>query len=482
MKRSLKPETYSLRERTRAFLQRFHNEEDGVFVIFSLYAFVIMFIFTGMAVDVMRVETRRTELQALADRAAVAAADMQQTIPGNTVIVDYFAKAGLSQTLKTYNTVSTVSSRTATVEAEDDVQMIFGKLLGVFTEDAGPFSGSMKVKVKAVAEERIENVEISLALDISGSMASYGRIGNLKTAAKSFIDTVLANNASNGLVTVSLVPYSEQVNIGPDLFAQIPNRQLHNYSYCVDVPDNQFSRVSLDWNHNYQQDQHFQWNWSGYNNEMNNTVCPQQTYERITPWSQNAAALKNQIDQLQPRAGTAIYMGTKWAAALLDPSTRQINANLVASGKVASGAANRPLNYNTKNSIKAMVLMTDGENSTSARIASWAYQDSSHYSHWNTYNFSWYLSRYVYSYQRPQWYYTRYTTQLADQLQANICQAAKNAGIMIWTIGFEVSDTAANKMRNCASSPSHFYRVAGANINDAFKAIASDINELRLIE
>lgn len=482
MKRASKTERTAFKAETSTFLKRFHREEDGVLVVFSLFAFVMIFIFTGMAVDVMRVETRRTELQALADRAAIAAADMQQPIAGNTVIADYFAKAGLSNTLTTYDTVTTVSSRTATVEAQDDVQMIFGKLIGVFTDKAGPFSDTMTVKVKAVAEERIENVEISLALDISGSMANYSRLPNLKVAAKEFVDTVLANNAGNGKVTVNLIPYSEQVNLGPDIFGEMPHIQLHGYSYCVDVPDGHYERVSIDQGYYFPQDQHFQWNWSNHYNAIDNPVCPQQEYEQVTTWSQDATALKAQIDQFEPRAGTAIYMGMKWAAAFLDPSTRRINDSLVAKGIVAPGAANRPLAYETRNSIKAIVLMTDGENSSTKRISNWAYENASHRNHWKNYNFSWYLENHVQPQQRDRWYYTRTNTVQADNLQDKICSAAKEAGIIVWTIGFEVNDTAATKMRNCASSPSHFYRVSGAGISDAFKAIASDINELRLIQ
>lgn len=486
MEWSLIRDAKTARGRTQAFLKRFHKEEDGVFLLFSLYTFLIMIVFAGMAVDLMRIETRRTELQATADRAVLAAADMQQELDGNAVILDYFDKAGFASTLDSYNTVETVSSRTATVEASDEVSMIFGGLLGAFNgsddESSNGFGSSMLVRVRASAEERVENVEISLALDVSGSMSSYGRIGNMKTAAKEFVDTVLANNASDGRVTVTLVPYSEQVNVGPDIFHSLNSTQLHSYSYCLDVPNDQFTSVAINPSLNLMQDQHFQWNYNGGGNYIDATVCPQYTYEQIKPWSQSAPELKAQIDQLQPRAGTAIYMGMKWAAALLDPSTQSINNTLIADGKVSPAAVGRPVAYDTDNVLKAIVMMTDGENSSSQRISSFAYQNSSHYSHWSRYNFNWYLSRYVYSGQRSQWYWSRMTSSLADSLQASVCQAAKDAGIIVWTIGFEVSDTAATKMRNCASSPSHFFRVEGVEISNAFQAIAADINELRLIE
>jgi hypothetical protein len=65
---------------------------------------------------------------------------------------------------------------------------------------------------------------------------------------------------------------------------------------------------------------------------------------------------------------------------------------------------------------------------------------------------------------------------------SNICQAAKDEHIVIWSIGFEVTDHGANVMQDCASSPSHFFRVEGVEISEAFEAIARQINQLRLTQ
>jgi hypothetical protein len=65
---------------------------------------------------------------------------------------------------------------------------------------------------------------------------------------------------------------------------------------------------------------------------------------------------------------------------------------------------------------------------------------------------------------------------------SNICAAARAKNIVIWSIGFEVSNHGANVMRDCASSPSHFFRVEGVEITEAFSAIARQINQLRLTQ
>ena len=144
--------------------------------------------------------------------------------------------------------------------------------------------------------------------------------------------------------------------------------------------------------------------------------------------------------------------------------------------------ANRPASYTDNETLKTVVLMTDGVNVDTYRIQPWYYDSPSERVHWNYNALERYLNRYVRSYRWNDWRYVKYTSHQADTMLSNICSAAKSKGIVIWSIGFEVSDTSANVMRSCASSPSHFFRVEGVEINEAFKAIASQINQLRLIQ
>lgn len=64
----------------------------------------------------------------------------------------------------------------------------------------------------------------------------------------------------------------------------------------------------------------------------------------------------------------------------------------------------------------------------------------------------------------------------------NVCTAAKNQGIVIWAIGFEVTTDGDSQLRDCASSPSHFFDVEGAEITSAFQSIARQINQLKLTQ
>lgn len=63
-----------------------------------------------------------------------------------------------------------------------------------------------------------------------------------------------------------------------------------------------------------------------------------------------------------------------------------------------------------------------------------------------------------------------------------VCDQTKSRGIQIYSIGFEVDNTAAGIMADCASSDSHFYRVAGNDLTATFEQIARTITELRLTQ
>ncbi len=450
----------------------FKEEEKGSLVIFAVFMVLMILTMAGIGIDLMRSERDRTVLQHTLDRAVLAAADLDQEQAPATVVNDYFETAGLDGFLSNVTVDQGLNYKTIGAQAQSVTTTAFMKLAGVDTLNA---------VAAGVAEERIANVEISMVLDISGSMNTGSKMSQLRTAATSFVNTVLSP-ANEDLVSVSLIPYSQHVNAGPLIYNELNTIHRHNYSHCVEMSDSAYNETGLDLNTTYDQMQHFQWNYSNGYNSLTDTICPRYSYERITPFSQDAAALNAQIAQLKPRAGTQIFMGMKWAAAMLDPDFNPIVNALTTSNNVDDAFDDRPAAFNDTETLKTVVLMTDGKNSSASRIASWAYDSPSDYYHWSRYNLWYYLYRNVSSYNRSQFYWTKYTESQGDTLLDNICDAAKNKGIVIWSIGFEVDDHGADVMENCASSPSHFFRVEGIEISEAFDAIARQINQLRLTQ
>lgn len=452
-------------------LKAFRRNEDGaVGFILSIGIMLSIMIVGGLGIDFMRHERERVRMQNTLDRAVLAAADLDQELDPAAVVADYFAKANVRGNVSGTNIDAGLNYRTVSATASGPLDSI--SMAGSAMPD---------VLASSEAEERINKVEISMVLDISGSMATGSRISNLRQAGKTFVDTVLGTGMG-GQVSISLVPYSEHVNAGPDIIDRLSYNYLHNYSHCLEIPNSEFSSASFDTGRRYDQAQHFQWN-SGSRYEVEDTVCPQYSYERIRPMSQDANALKSQINDLEPRAGTAIYMGMKWGVAFLDPSMQGMVSSLSSAGIVDHEFNDRPSAYTDTDTLKTVILMTDGINSNSNRISSRYYQTRyNHQDHWARYNFQWYLNNQVSSRDRSNWDYQHMNTSTANSLLDNICDAAKEKGIVVWSIGFEVDSTGADIMQNCASSPAHFFRVEGVEITEAFRTIARQLNQLRLTQ
>ncbi|MCX7560848.1 Tad domain-containing protein [Sulfitobacter sp. F26204] len=467
-----------------AFYRAFAKEEDGIITAFACFMIFMMLLIGGIGVDMMRHEMERTRIQAVADRAVLAAADLDQTLDPTSVVQDYFAKSGMADFVSQVSVDQGLNYRTVTVDASTTINTQFMDFMGVDT---------LNVPAISAAEEKVNKVEISMVLDISGSMRYNDKMPNLREAAGAFLDAVLKPE-NEDLISVSVIPYTAQVNAGEDIFDLMDVQQDHSWSYCIDFTDADFNNSAIyagfGGSEPYKHMQHFDVSGSfngqssGTDN-ISNPGCPKRDFETIYPFSQNKALLKARINQFQPRANTAIHLGMKWGVGMLDPEWQSFNAVLP---DIDAAFRSRPAAYSdpdvpgSNETLKTIILMTDGENVTTQRINDNYYANYNHWRHWSNYPLNWYLNRYVRSRDHWKWKYTKYTPGHADSLLSNICDAAKDNNIVIWSIGFEVTDHGADVMRDCASSPSHFFRVEGVEIKEAFESIARQINQLRLTQ
>ncbi|MGY3437420.1 MULTISPECIES: pilus assembly protein TadG-related protein [unclassified Marinovum] len=193
---------------TRTKLRDFWQDETGNATIVSVYMSLAILLTTGAAIDVMRYEAVRTKMQHVLDRAVLAAADLDQMGDPTAVANEYVAKAGVAGALTNVTVQQGSNYREVAATGETNVDTFFMRLGGINTLNAPAAS---------TAEEKIANVEISLVLDISGSMRWNSRMENLKPAAKAFVDKVLTDE-SNGITTLNVVPYAGTVNPGPEMY------------------------------------------------------------------------------------------------------------------------------------------------------------------------------------------------------------------------------------------------------------------------
>ena len=157
---------------------------------------------------------------------------------------------------------------------------------------------------------------------------------------------------------------------------------------------------------------------------------------------------------MQARGNTQVNFGAVWGWRLLSPRWRgQWGGEMNTNGL--------PLDYNTKNMNKAVVLMTDGEN-TIDNTSRTAYG---------------YLSDGRLGTTNGSTAVTRLNTRLTD-----VCTAMKNNNIYVYTIAFNnPGTTIQNLLRNCATSPDYYFNSpTSSSLTAAFSAIGDSLANLRV--
>jgi Flp pilus assembly protein TadG len=253
------------RTRRRSFAG-FRRDEDGGLVLFALFIFILMILVGGMAVDLMRFETRRVHVQNTLDAAVLAAANLDQTLDPEEVVRDYFDKAGYDPngvnvvvTEDRVNDGIDLVGRSITANTQLWSDTMFMRMLDVPT---------LRTPVGSAVTENIQNVEISLVLDISGSMrwgttngttVNDNRITRLREAVRGFARAVLqvecetdaggvetcVQPPTTASTTINIIPYAGHVNPGRDVFEMLGGSRWHNWSSCKEVTNADFDHADL---------------------------------------------------------------------------------------------------------------------------------------------------------------------------------------------------------------------------------------------
>jgi Flp pilus assembly protein TadG len=341
-------------------LSRFGRDEDGSLIIFGVYILVIILMVGGIGIDLMRYERDRAELQYTLDRAVLAAADLDQTLSPNAVVADYFDKAGLSQYLTNVTVDQGLGYRVVSGTATADIQTQFMRMSGLDTLTANAAS---------TAEERIDGIEISLVLDVSGSMNSNSKLTNLKTAARDFIDQMV-DNTQDGKLSISIIPYATQVAMPANFINEFNISQEHTYSNCINFQSSDFNTTAVSLVDPMQRTMHFD-PWYASDGRDNNPidevtlpVCESKASREMMILQKDRVALKDFITNLTAAGNTSIDVGMKWGSALLDPSLQPVVDSLIVSGDVDPVFDALPQTYDSGNTLKVIVLMTDGQNTS----------------------------------------------------------------------------------------------------------------------
>lgn len=194
---------------------RFSADERGtVAVIFSLIVLVLVFA-AGMGIDFARVVHTKSRLAAAVDAAAIAAG--RALIEGRLSDSEVIARAEryVNENIKgsgglLFGTVEALDVRIdrdanrVQIDVTADVPMTLTAVSGLKSVD---------LPVGTVASFDQKDVELAMALDITGSMAG-SKIEDLKLAAASLVDILLPDGGTPNKVRIGLAPYAGSVNAG----------------------------------------------------------------------------------------------------------------------------------------------------------------------------------------------------------------------------------------------------------------------------
>ncbi|HEY0213551.1 MAG TPA: pilus assembly protein TadG-related protein [Paenirhodobacter sp.] len=382
-------------------IRRFLRNQDGALIPFALQIFLMMMICLGITVDLVRQEELRTRVQNTLDRAALAAASLSQELPPAEVVQDYLNKAGLG-----YLSVTPLVEegalkqwRRVSVNASQGLTTMFGRLIGM---------DNLRISASSQAEESIGNVEISLVLDISGSMnfnietgasgVSPTRMEQLRPAALNFVnkmfETVQPEGAPDGRLSISIVPYNQQVVLGSELASVLHLSTDHTKNTCADVEILPDTEIAIDADGALQRVMYGDsFNYWGYRASRDGPVlnvtlptygtqydsrnakgienCIENANANVLAFSGDQTTIETKINALTPGGDTAIDVGARWGFALLDPAMRPALNRMITADSGRSELAGRPFDYGdgdgdlSRSAMKVMVLMTDGENTRS---------------------------------------------------------------------------------------------------------------------
>ncbi|MEM9783557.1 MAG: Tad domain-containing protein [Pseudomonadota bacterium] len=232
-------------------IESFVRSDRGALTPLMLVLFIGLVVITGTGIDIVRHEAERADLQDALDRGVLAAAQFSQSIDPELVVGDYLRSRNFgdgSVDFEVRDISQNVSEKRITASASFEQDTIFLAMVGVPTLD---------VATSADAVQSRDQIEISLVLDISGTMRFNSRIENTRLAAKDFIDEML-KDGGDATTSISIVPYAGQVNPGFAMYNAIGGVvRGHNFSSCPELQVNDLSGTGLPASGTYQHVPHF---------------------------------------------------------------------------------------------------------------------------------------------------------------------------------------------------------------------------------
>jgi len=415
--------------RMRDAVRAFRSDQSGNVVITFTLAMIPIIGFTGAAVDYSRGSSAKTAMQAATDAAALILSKEAQTL--SPADLNTKAKAFFLANLNRSDITNIVVTPTFTQPATGNFTLNLVSTGNIKTTFTSMWQPSLAIGADSQVQWGMKKLELAMALDNTGSMASSQKMANLKTAAHSLLATLKTAAKKDGDVKVAIIPFDTTVKIGTGYKDQawfdVSCSALGNPNGCT----------SSNWKNYWEgcvRDRTYPYDTQDDAPNANNAATLFPIYDcgslaTAMPLTYDWTALNNRIDQMTPNGNTNVTMGLVWGWHALTQNAPYTEA--------AAPATDLD---------KVLIILTDGTNTES----------------WKNSN------------------NTKVTSQTAiDARTALACTNIKAANIKIYAI--RVIDGNASLLQQCATNPSMYFDVQDASqLNTVFSAIAQNLANLRL--
>lgn len=304
------------------------DERGTVAIIFALCVTMLFFVI-GVAVDSARAWKTQSILQEALDATALATARAMRLEglddAGLKVRADSYFKAAFKgrtageAPVKNLNLTIDRTTTTATISADVVLPTYLAALMNVKTFD---------ITQNSSARFDAKDIELSMTLDVSGSMAG-SKLSDLKAAAGDLAEIILDQNNNGANHRIGLAPYSTAVNAGT--YAEIATGINAGNSCVTERPD---SNARKDANPNA----------SKFGKKTN--TCPQ---SHILPLTDDKGLITSHLNSMIASGMTAGHLGIACGWYILSPDWSSFWPSTSA-----------PSPYRDDNTMKAAIIMTDG--------------------------------------------------------------------------------------------------------------------------
>lgn len=484
-------------------IRRFTKDGSGAIAPIFAAALSGLLLVIGTTVEYGRRAIARAELQIALDAAVLAGASKLQQNSADKAAAIAAGKAAFDANRAKRRFAGdiaesidiSVTGNTVVAKGTANISTVLANIVGVNTlpllgvTKSQPGGGSaIEAEVGAEASITNSHFEISIMLDITGSMCddpqptnlsdapctSAVKLNAMKNSAISLVNTMLATEEMRNRIRIAIVPFSDGVRLpsAPRLVAagSTPSVKSYTYNevYYNSATRRYESRSVTEWYHPTECVAERTGN-DKYNDaapgsgnyvmtamrqgksQTDSTAmefgCSLGTASTVMPLTNKKDDLIAKINSLAAKGGTAGHLGTAWAWYVLSPNWKN-----VWSGSDDDAAAYPAANDKTLR--KIAVLMTDGD-----------------------YNNQYALGGYKVG-STP---YDKAANAASTTQASELCTGMKNKNIEVFTVGFQVSSAAKTFLEGCATPVGHaFMADSPAQLAAAFQGIGRQVLSLYL--